>query len=124
MAPLGILYLCSWLRKHGHDPNVIDLAGVPDWKATILEEKDKLRNTNFVGFTCTTPQYFDAIKIMNFMREQGFTMPMVAGGIHLTSVAHVNEMDFLKDGFDSYVIGEGFNAVTKKIGRASCRERV
>jgi hypothetical protein len=35
MAPLDILDLASWLRKHGHEHNVIELAGTPDWKETI-----------------------------------------------------------------------------------------
>ena len=38
----------------------------------------------------------------------------VIGGIHTTSLAYANEMDFLeKDGFDSYCIGEGYNSVTR-----------
>jgi radical SAM superfamily enzyme YgiQ (UPF0313 family) len=113
MAPLGILYLASWLRKFGHDPHIIDLAGVPDWRKHLLSESSKIVDSAFVGITCTTPQYFDAIKIHKFLESQNIRIPVVVGGIHLTSVAHVNEMDFLKDGFDSYVIGEGFNAVTK-----------
>jgi len=38
----------------------------------------------------------------------------VIGGIHTTSLVHAQEMDFLqRNGFDSYVIGEGYNAVTR-----------
>lgn len=113
MPPLGILYLASWLRKHHHEPEIIDLAGVPDWKAHLLAESKKIAGAGWIGITCTTPQYFDAIKIHKFLKSQNIRIPVIVGGIHLTSVAHVNEMDFLEDGFSSYVIGEGFNAVTK-----------
>lgn len=113
MPPLGILYLASWLRKFDHEPQVIDLAGVPDWKQHLLTESSKLVDSAWIGITCTTPQYFDAIKIRKFLESQNIRIPVVVGGIHLTSVAHVNEMDFLQDGFASYVIGEGFNAVTR-----------
>lgn len=113
MAPLGILYLASWLRMHGHEPQIVDLAGVDDWKAHLLKERKKLDDADWIGFTCTTPQYFDSLKILKFLDSQNMRMPTSCGGIHLTSVAHANETDFLNDGFDSYVIGEGFNAVTK-----------
>lgn len=113
MPPLGVLYLSSWLRKHGHEPQIVDLAGVPDWKAHLIQERDKLDNADWIGFTCTTPQYFDSLKILKFLDSQNIRTPRAVGGVHITSVAHVNEMDFLNDGFDSYVIGEGFNAVTK-----------
>lgn len=52
-------------------------------------------------------------KILKFLESQNLRIPVIVVGIHLTSVARVNEMDFLNDGFSSYVIGEGFNAVTK-----------
>lgn len=112
MPPLGILYLASWLGKHGHFCSVIDLAGTEDWQKHLMLESKKL-DCDWIGITCTTPQYFDAIKILKFLESQNIRTPIIVGGIHLTSVAHVNEMDFLKDGFSSYVIGEGFNAVTK-----------
>jgi hypothetical protein len=36
MPPLGIMYLAAWLRKYGHDPDILDLAGVQDWKTEVL----------------------------------------------------------------------------------------
>lgn len=113
MPPLGILYLAAWLRKHGHEVSIIDLAGVPDWRAEISREQSKLDGTDWVGLTCTTPQYYDSMKIRDNIRARGYDMPVTVGGIHLTSLAHNNEMDFLDDGFDAYCVGEGYNAVTK-----------
>ena len=114
MPPLGILYLASWLRKFGHEPTIIDLAGEPSWKMKLFSESKNLRNSEWVGITCTTPQYFDAIKILKFLESQNIRIPVVVGGVHLTSIAHVNELEpCMKDGFTSFVIGEGFNSVTK-----------
>ena len=70
MPPLGILYLASWLRKFGHEPTIIDLAGEPSWKMKLFSESQNLRNSEWVGITCTTPQYFDAIKILKFLESQ------------------------------------------------------
>lgn len=113
MPPLGILYLSAWLRKHGHEVSIIDLAGVRDWRAEISREQSKLDSADWVGLTCTTPQYYDSIKIRDNIRARGYDMPVAVGGIHLTSLAHNNEMNFLDDGFDAYCVGEGYNSVTK-----------
>ena len=111
---LGMLYLAAWLRKDGHEVNIIDLAGVKDWKMEISREQSKLDDVDWLGLTCTTPQYYDAMKIRDNIRARGYSMPVVVGGIHTTSLAHNNDMDFIeRDGFDAYCIGEGYNAVSK-----------
>ena len=115
MPPLGILYLAAWLRKHGHEPSVIDLAGVDAWKGELVTQRHKLSSADWIGITSTTPQYGVAKEIVRCIKEiLRIDTPIVAGGIHVTSLGHANEMDFLKkDGFDSYVLGEGYNAVTR-----------
>ena len=113
MPPLGILYLAAWLRKNGHDPSIIDLAGVDDWVAAMKSEKRKLESASWIGITSTTPQYGVSRQLCAYIKAV-HRKPVVVGGIHTTSLVHANEMDFLqRDGFDSYVIGEGYNAVTK-----------
>jgi B12 binding protein len=118
--PLGILYLSAWLRKHGHEVSIVDLAGVENWhKHIMLVDWQKIVNADIIGFTATTPQANISQKIMKFIKEIirkdiGVKKRYVIGGIHYTSLVYANEMDFLeKDGFDSYCIGEGYNAVTK-----------
>ena len=114
MPPLGILYLAAWARKNGHEVSIIDLAGL-DSKNLRISNFKNLEDSDIVGFTCTTPQYNIARRITTFLKEKGFdSQKYIVGGIHTTSLVHANEMDFLeKDGFDSYVIGEGYNAITK-----------
>jgi hypothetical protein len=129
--PLGILYLSAWLRKHGHEVSIVDLAGVDNWKLHCLKEINKLLYADIIGFTATTPQYNISKEIRDYLKEtlsgydialtvgSDFKYPIrkrkyVIGGIHTTSLVYANEMDFLEnDGFDSYCIGEGYNAVTK-----------
>lgn len=118
--PLGILYLSAWLRKHGHEVRIIDLAGVEDWKRACYDEIYKVDNSQIIGFTATTPQAGISMKIRDYLKDYFRHHPhqsmrqYVIGGIHYTSLAYANEMDFVnRDGFDSYCIGEGYNAVTK-----------
>lgn len=120
MPPLGILYLAAWLRKHGHEVSIIDLAGITDFLDVMQFFRNslneiKIMRADVVGFTCTTPQYNIARRITEFLKTRGFDkQKYIVGGIHTTSLVHAGEMDFLKrDGFDSYCVGEGYNAVTK-----------
>jgi anaerobic magnesium-protoporphyrin IX monomethyl ester cyclase len=113
MPPLGILYLASWLRKYGHDVSIIDLAGVDDWTLHMKRERRKLEDATWIGITSTTPQYGISRQICAYIKATSHK-PVVVGGIHTTSLVHANELDFQRrDGFDSYVVGEGYNAVTR-----------
>lgn len=114
MPPLGILYLAAWLQRFDHDVSVIDLAGVDDWLVHISKHRQLIAEADWIGITATTPQYALAKTIASEVRLHNQTAPCIIGGIHITSLNHANEIGFLKtDGFDSYVIGEGYNAVTK-----------
>jgi anaerobic magnesium-protoporphyrin IX monomethyl ester cyclase len=118
MPPLGILYLSAWLRKHGHGVSIVDLAGVDDWRKYLIMsgESKKIYKSDIVGFTATTPQYRISGEIRDWIKKT-FYVPdrpkFIIGGIHITSLVYANEYEFLNDGFDSYCIGEGYNAVTK-----------
>lgn len=126
MPPLGILYLASWLRKHGHNVCIIDLAGVNDWREELRTNinEDKLVDSDIIGLTATTPQYNLAIQIAAVIRDRlgdnkyfynnTSIRRYIVGGIHITSLAHNNDLVFSHNQvFDSYCVGEGFNAVTK-----------
>ena len=111
MPPLGILYLAAWARAKGHEVSIVDLAGR---ESMYLDDIATIARADIVGFTCTTPQYNIAKRLTRYLREElgHRTQKYVVGGIHTTSLVHANEMDFLtKDGFDSYVVGEGYNAI-------------
>ncbi len=120
MPPLGILYLAAWLRKHGHKVSIVDLAGVDKWRTHCLESKEykKLLEADMICFSATTPQYTISQEIRDFLRKgsEFAKKKYVIGGIHTTSLAYANEMDFLQhDGFDSYCIGEGYNTVLRMV---------
>jgi radical SAM superfamily enzyme YgiQ (UPF0313 family) len=116
MPPLGILYLASWLRKQGHEPSVVDLAGVADWQAALSSSENaaKVFDADWIGLTATTPQFAVSKTIREYIREHISGAPVVVGGIHTTSLIHANELGFLDSGsFDSYCAGEGYHAVER-----------
>jgi len=106
--PLGILYLASVLEKESIETNVIDLAGIKDWKKEI----EKI-DSEIVGITCTTPQFPQAEEIRKSIKEINPSTKVVIGGPHPT-VDHASCSKF-----DHIIIGEGEKAILN-IGKKNC----
>lgn len=94
--PLGILYLSSYLKKYGYDPEIIDLAGekeIPEITADII------------GVTSTTPQFPSAQEILKELKyNRQIEAQYVIGGPHATCSPNIC-MEY--PSFDTAVLGEG-----------------
>lgn len=114
MPALSLLTMGALLKQNGHEVSVIDLAGVEDYKSYIENEKHKL-DCDWLGFGCTTPQFNEAQRIRDYIKNYyQLKIPIVCGGMHITSEVYANEMGFLNNGgFDSYCTGEGYNSILK-----------
>jgi len=96
--PLGVLYISAYLKQHGVEVEVVDLAGgcsLPDIEAEI------------VGVTAVTPQYPLALDIMRKIKAKNPDILVVGGGSHFTVAGDVA----LGDGWDWVVKGEGEKAM-------------
>lgn len=95
-APLGILYIASWLEYHNHKVYVTDLRGVEQsmWG-------NEIKSGDFYGITATTPEYPYAKEIGELLKN-GNNTTVVLGGIHATS--NFTNIDKV---FDKVVVGEG-----------------
>ena len=85
MPPLGILYLAAWLRKHGHDVSIVDLAGVENWKLHCLTEINKLLEADLICFSATTPQYNISKEIRDYLKKYYLIMICLecSPGLHM-----------------------------------------
>ena len=94
--PLGILYISAYLKKHGLNPKIIDLAGskdIPEFDADII------------GVTSTTPQYPYVQELINELKcERGINAQYVIGGPHATCSP---DSCIEQSKFDTVVVGEG-----------------
>jgi radical SAM superfamily enzyme YgiQ (UPF0313 family) len=93
-TPLGILYLSAWLKRAGHDVQVLH------------EEIDALpAGFDVYGISATTPQYPKARAGLQRIREIQPDAVIVLGGAHVNAARCRREA--IQDGFDFVVWGEG-----------------
>jgi len=97
---LGPLYVCSYLREHGIEVQVADLAGIP-------EEHWYIPQGDIYGVSMTTPQHMYGKKVIEKLRKREPDATIVAGGIHATALPD----RCLEMGADMVVRGEGEEAV-------------
>lgn len=100
MPPLGLLYLSSYLKKHRVDVEVIDLSGGAKLPKLYSE---------IIGLSSTTPQFPEAIRVLDTIKGYNDSSTIIIGGPHATCEP---EQCFYT-GFNGVVIGEGEKAFYK-----------
>jgi anaerobic magnesium-protoporphyrin IX monomethyl ester cyclase len=81
MPPLGVLKLASFLENNGIDVQILDFAGIIDWRSILI---DSLKNFDYIGITALTPQLPNIIQICKFIREYYPHIKIIIGGPHVT----------------------------------------
>jgi radical SAM superfamily enzyme YgiQ (UPF0313 family) len=102
-APLGILYLSSFLKKLGHEVQLIDAEAerLPD---ELVVERLKSFQPECVGISITTVAYGNSLRLADSIRKNFNDIRLVAGGPHVTA----NPIESIADSaFDFGVCGEG-----------------
>jgi len=114
--PLGIGYLGTLLKQHGHDVRVFDqnVEGLEDnslWELITAFQPD------VAGFSVITPNYPVARRQIGRLKQEHPEVRIVAGGIHATLFPE----DLVADGADVVVLGEGEPVILDLM--AALRER-
>ena len=101
--PMGLLYLATWLQKHGYAVALCDLSSVPpeQWGVTIPL-------ADVYGFSTYTATYHITIKILRILKAEHPEAVTVAGGPHASALPE----EVLKE-FDYVIKGEGENALLR-----------
>jgi anaerobic magnesium-protoporphyrin IX monomethyl ester cyclase len=104
---LGLGYLASVLRKHGHRVEIIDgwLEGLSP--SELAERILAVENPIWLGFSCYRSNMARAIETVECLRATGSALPVIAGGFGPTFFAE----QFIRSGFDVVVRGEAEHAV-------------
>lgn len=119
MAPLGIMYLSSYLKDHEISTRIIDLMFIS------LEEYEKeLRgfSPDFIGFSIQTPLIETTLKMIEIAKRVSPESKIIVGGSHATispeTLSNNRDIDFV-------VMGEGektlLDIVNGKIKRGLIR---
>ena len=109
--PLGLGYLSSYLKNNKHEEVYIH--------HIITGQKTPRIKSDLIGISFTASQFYEAIRIMNELREVGNDL-FVAGGIHPT----VNPNECLNSGFDYVVVGEGEKSLLKLVNSLEKKEKI
>jgi anaerobic magnesium-protoporphyrin IX monomethyl ester cyclase len=102
--PLGLLYIASLLRKHGHVPKVVDVPArkwsLEDTIKCVMQE-----DPDIVGISAMTINALNANAIAKALKKNSIRAPIVFGGPHITAVPLETMKRF--PSFDVGVLGEG-----------------
>lgn len=102
--PLGICYLASYLEKHGHQCDLIDLYVEKIKDADFIKKINEI-SPDLIGISFLTESRFTAKKLAEFVKSHFPDIPIVAGGPH-PSLTVEDTMENIK-AIDYIVIGEG-----------------
>lgn len=94
-APLGYLYVASYLNNKGFNAGITDICGLP-------EAEWEFPQARYYGFSTYSTTYHRTVKIKNMIKEQYPDAVTVAGGAHASALP-----DEVSKEFDYVVHGEG-----------------
>jgi len=100
--PLGLAYISSYLKAHGHSVQLLDASGLRYGFDRIVAEL-KAFSPDIVGISATTPGYLRAARLASQVKSE-LRLPVVLGGSHVTSLPFETMAD---ESFDYAVMGEG-----------------
>jgi anaerobic magnesium-protoporphyrin IX monomethyl ester cyclase len=108
--PLGLLYVASSLEKAGHEVKIIDaevLLLSPEQLYTEIVKTE----TDFVGFTSTTPEFHIVASICQKLKASHPDIKIIVGGAHVTALP--KETIEENPAINYVVCGEGERAAVK-----------
>ncbi|MEI8349271.1 MAG: radical SAM protein [Candidatus Omnitrophota bacterium] len=110
--PLGLAYIASYVKRHGHSVMLFDGSFsrdiFKDIKANIAAF-----NPDFVGITATTPQIASALKIAEYIKNLAPDIKIILGGFHVSALP---EQTLTHRYVDIVVCGEGEITISEIIG--------
>ena len=84
LPPLGVGYLASMAKKHGHQVSFID-APLMGYSIEKTVEVVKEVNANVVGISVLTKTMTSAYMLSKALKKKDPSLPIVMGGAHITS---------------------------------------
>ena len=116
--PLGLLYLASSLLEK-HDVWVLDFDALKyDWKQ--IEDRLVKEKPDFIGVTCTTYSYYNALKICEVAKKKLKKTKLIIGGPHVSAYP---ERCLQKSNADFVVVGEG-EEVVQEVVNGETKEKI
>ncbi len=103
--PLGLGYIASFLRKYGSHSVQIYEPEAQSLSHTDLEKIIRDNSPDIVGLTCSTPNFFRAIRLARAVKNNS-DAKIIIGGVHASALP-----EFIAENYpeliDCVVVGEG-----------------
>ena len=100
---MGLLYLATWLKKHGYEASLCDLSSVlPD------EWSLRIPFADIYGFSTYTATYHRTLQLLEMLKGRYPEAVTVAGGPHASALP-----EEVSNNFDYVIRGEGENALLR-----------
>ncbi|MFH7320771.1 B12-binding domain-containing radical SAM protein [Desulfurivibrio sp. D14AmB] len=104
MPPLGLCSIAAYLERQGYRTAIIDCFAHPDSDAKILDHVQS-RQPEWIGLTCTTNGFLDAIRIVRLVKAAAPQTKAVLGGVHISALQEKILAQYPE--IDCTVVGEG-----------------
>jgi len=111
---LGIINVGTILKERGMNVEIIDLAGEKKYLDKI---KEIALSTNIIGFSSTTPQFYNTFQLNKVAKETNPNLFTILGGAHASAMAYLPLTDPNQEGlksFDMIFAGEGEGFIIKE----------
>jgi len=99
--PLGLAYIASYLREHGHKVTIVDTQVDPLSEDTLART---VQNANLIGITSSAPTYNAALALANMVKHMCKESVVVVGGPQAT---YLDSDCLTRSRADAVVRGEG-----------------
>ncbi|PLX80665.1 MAG: B12-binding domain-containing radical SAM protein [Desulfuromonas sp.] len=104
LPPLGLASIAAYLERAGLRTAVLDCNAWPNSDARLLELL-RDRRPGWIGFSCTTPNFLDGVRLAEMARAESPGIRTVFGGPHASALADTLLTQF--PAIDYLVVGEG-----------------
>jgi anaerobic magnesium-protoporphyrin IX monomethyl ester cyclase len=104
MPPLGLASIAAYLESCGFHADIVDCFAHPD-SGEKIDAYVRQYRPKFVGATCTTAGFLDAVRIFGKIKEVCPETLTVAGGPHVSALREPIIRDY--PSVDYVVVGEG-----------------
>ncbi len=104
MPPLGLASIAAYLEREGMTADIIDCYAHPDSDQKIREYMHR-HHPAWVGFSCTTSSFLDAVRLAQIAKEICPEVRTVFGGPHVSALREQLLRDY--PDVDVIVVGEG-----------------
>lgn len=118
MPPLGLASIAAFLAQEGHTVDIIDCFAHPDSDNRVRDYVATYQPA-FIGFSCTTSSFLDAVRLAEMAREQHPEIVAVFGGAHVSALKEVVLRDY--PAVDLVVVGEGEETLAEVVSSGEDR---